>query len=825
MFSDELEPVALKPLFAEVLIPLALPITYTWAVPAFMQHAVVVGSRVEVELKNRKYAGIIKALHYIKPLDYAPKSLLNLLDAEPIVYPDQLRLWAWLAQYYCCTEGEVMQAALPAHLKLSSETIISYNEGHGVELTFLGNDEYVVAEALEIKKELKLTEVQKILDKTNVFPIIKKLIERHICYVWEALSEKYKDKKETYILLGSQYHNEAALEVLINEWSRAPKQLDLLLAFLHLQKKEGEVIQSQLLKKANATANVLNGLIEKKVLLSEKRSVDRLFSLPKDIKVEFHLSEQQETALQSIKYHLEEKDVCLLHGVTGSGKTLVYIKLIEEQIKAGHQALFLLPEIALTSQIIRRLQLHFGGYVAVYHSKFNPNERVELWNKVKTGELRLILGARSALFLPFRDLQLIIVDEEHDSSYKQSEPAPRYNARDSAIYYAALIGAKTLLGSATPSVESYYNATQGKYGLVEITERYGEIELPDIELIDLKKIVNKDKEKTIISPQLKNAIAATIAHKKQVILFQNRRGYAPYQTCSVCGWIPKCQNCDVSLTYHKATHKLHCHYCGTTYPLVKTCAACGSQNFVQKNFGTERIEEVLGEALPDIKIARMDIDSVRGKHSHDALINLFEQQRVDVLVGTQMVVKGLDFDHVGLVGILDADGILNFADFRVNERAFQLMEQVSGRAGRKHEKGKVLVQVTNTQHPLLAMVQKHDYKLFFNTEIPLRQQFGYPPFSRIIHIVCKHKYQTTAQLAIQYLHQRLYMNYGQYLNGPAEPPIARIRNQYIFELMLKLPRNNTLIFQCKQSILRFIVDLHHEKNLSQVHVVIDVDAL
>ena len=812
-------------MFAEVIIPLALPRTYTWAVPQHLAQAIVPGSRVEVGLKqNKKYAGIVRSLHNNPPA-YETKEILNVLDSEPVIFPAQLKFWQWISHYYACTEGEVMQAALPAHLKLSSETVISYNEDHGQELTLLSNDEYIVAEALDIRKELKLQEVQKLLDATHVYPVIKKLIEKKICYVWEALTEKYKEKKETYILLNPAYHSETALEKLVNEWSRAPKQLSLLLAFLHFQKTDGEVTQKKLLEKAASTPALLKGVIEKKVLIAEKRTVDRLHSLPKDVKIEFALSLQQEHALQQVKDALQQKDVCLLHGVTGSGKTLVYIRLIEEQIKLGKQVLFLLPEIALTTQIIRRLQLHFGGYVAVYHSKFSPNERVEVWNKVKSGEVKIVIGARSSLFLPFHDLSLIIVDEEHDSSFKQHEPAPRYHARDAAIYYASVIGAKTVLGSATPSVETYYNAIQGKYGLVTLTDRYGGIELPGIELIDLRKIPMKDKSKVIISNQLKEAIEDNIKRGKQVILFQNRRGYSPYQICAVCGWIPHCKHCDVSLTLHKSSGKLHCHYCGTTYPNVKTCAACGSQNFTQKNFGTEKIEEVLDELLPDAKIARMDIDSVRGKHSHDALINLFEQQRIDVLVGTQMVVKGLDFDHVGLVGILDADGILGYADFRVNERAFQLMEQVSGRAGRKGEKGKVLVQVTNTKHPLLAIIQRHDYRQFFDIEIEYRRQYFYPPFSRIIKVQCKHKDKHTAEQAAQFLANKLLGAYHHFLNGPAEPPISRVRNQFIYELMLKLPRQLNLLQQCKQQLQNFITDLHHEKVFSRVQVIIDVDSI
>ena len=812
--------------FAEVIVPLYLPKTLTWSVPPELHNKIKVGCRVEVSVgRHKKYAGIVKRVHENKPAAFDPKPILNLLDEDPVVYEPQLKLWKWIADYYVCTEGDVMTVALPAHLKLSSETILQYNEEHGFDLAQLSDNEYLVAEALEIKKELKLPEVQQLLDISHVYPVVKKLIEKKICIVWEALAEKFRSKKENYVLLNPAYHNEDALEKLVNEWSKAPKQLDLLLAFLHFSKTTGEVTQSALIKKANATPAHLKGLVEKNVLLVERRDVDRLPQLPKDIKINYDLSEAQQTALQQIKNIFNEKEVCLLHGVTGSGKTLLYINLIAEQIKQGKQALFLLPEIALTSQIIRRLQQHFGGYIAVYHSKFNANERVEIWNKVKTGEVKVVLGARSSLFMPFRDLSLIVVDEEHDASFKQHEPNPRYHARDAAIFYAAIIGAKVLLGSATPSLESYYNAHQGKFGLVELNERFGNIELPAIELIDLRHIINKDKSKVIISPAMQAAMQQTMDAGKQVILFQNRRGYSPYQICATCGWIPHCQHCDVSLSFHKATNKLHCHYCGTTYPVAKTCAACGSSNFMQKNYGTEKIEETVEAMFPDAKVARMDIDSVRGRNSHDTLIKMFEQQRVQVLVGTQMVVKGLDFDHVGLVGITDADGIMAFADFRVNERAFQLMEQVSGRAGRKHEKGHVMVQATNVSHPLYTLLQQHNYKGFYDIEIQNRKLYFYPPFSRIITIQCKHVDQATAKEAAQLLANGLLQTFDKYLNGPAEPAVNRVRNQFIFEMMLKLPRQNALLDQCKRRIKDLVVELQHLRQFAKVSVIVNVDAM
>ena len=688
-----------------------------------------------------------------------------------------------------------------------------------------------MAEALLIKKELKLSEVQQVLDSSHVYPVINRLINKKVCFVWESLKQTYSPKKQTYVLLNPDYGNEEKLSELLNNWGRGAKQMELLLSYLHLQKTAGEVTKPELLKKSGATDAQLKGLIEKNILWTEKRVIDRLQFLPKGIEIDFELTELQKQIGQQINESFATKQVCLLHGITSSGKTLIYIKLIEENIRQGKQVLYILPEIALTSQIIRRLQKHFGGYVGVYHSKFSQNEKVEIWNKVKSGELKVILGARSSVFLPYLNLGLVICDEEHDTSFKQQEPAPRYHGRDTAIYLASLFHAKVLLGSATPSLESYYHATSGKYSFTELMQRYGEVLLPAIEIIDLKKIIQKEKSKIILAPRLMDEINNTLAANRQVILFQNRRGYTPYQVCNVCSWIPQCKYCDVSLTFHKFTNKLVCHYCGTTYPPLLTCIACGNHNFVQRNFGTEKIEEQLQETFPDAKIARMDMDTVRGKNAHDVLIQLFEQQRIDILVGTQMVVKGLDFDHVDLVGILDADGLLHFADFRVNERAFQLMEQVSGRAGRKPAipgsgvVGKVMIQTSNPAHPVLKYVQEHDYKKMFADELEKRKQFFYPPFSRIIQIHFKHKIKEVVEAAAKLYAAALKNRYDKYIVGPAEPVIGRIRNQHLMELLLKLPRDGKTIHQCKKDLLEQTAILHQHKSFRSVTVVADVDAV
>ncbi|WP_051268052.1 replication restart helicase PriA [Terrimonas ferruginea] len=818
-----------KNVYAEVIIPLALPRNYTWSVPADLQDTAKPGCRVEVNLgKNKKYAGILKRLHTERPALFEPKDILNVLDTEPVVFEEQLKLWEWMAGYYMCSEGEVMAAALPAHFKLSSETILLFNEEYGDDFSSLDHDEYLVAEALLIKKQLTLGEVQQLLDSPHAYPVINRLINKRVCFVWEALKQTYNPRRETYVLLEKPYDKEEALEQLLNEdprLRRAEKQMELLLAYLHLSRSDGEVTKPELLKKSGASDAQLKGLVEKKILRLEKREVDRIRYPPRDIQIDFALSPAQQEAFDQIKESLLQKPVCLLHGVTSSGKTQVYIRLIEEHIRRGEQVLYMLPEIALTSQIIRRLQKHFGGYIGIYHSRFSQNERVEIWNKVKSGELKVVLGARSSVFLPFRELGLIVCDEEHDTSYKQQEPAPRYNGRDAGIYLSSLFSARVVLGSATPSLESYANAQNGKYGKAVLAERFGNMQMPGIEIVDTRRINAKEKGKIMLSPQLVEAVEEVVGRQRQVILFQNRRGYTPYQVCSMCGWVPQCKYCDVSLTFHKLTNKLQCHYCGTTYTPLYTCAACGSDQFVQRNFGTERIEELLQETFPQAKVARMDIDTVRGKHAHDQLIQQFEQQRVDILVGTQMVVKGLDFEKVDLVGILDADGLLHFADFRVNERAFQLMEQVSGRAGRRDTMGRVLIQTTQPGHPVLKFVTEHNYEHFYEDEMQKRKQFFYPPFSRTIQLTFRHKLKDVVHDAAHRYADALKNRYKEYMSGPAEPMISRVRNQYLMELLLKLPRDQHLIRTCKQELLEQIAILHNDKRFRNVIVVPDVDGV
>jgi primosomal protein N' (replication factor Y) (superfamily II helicase) len=813
-------------MFAEVIIPLALPRNYTWQIPAQFLDSLSVGCRVEVNLgKNKKYAGVVKKIHSDRPQYFEPKQILNVLDPEPVIQPYQLELWEWMARYYMCTEGEVMAAALPAHFKLSSETILVFNEEFGEDLTVLDNDEYLVAEALLMKHELRLSEVQQILDVTHVYPIVNRLILKKVCFVWESLKHTFNPKKESFVLLDDKYSNEEQLSELLNNWGRAPKQMELLLAYLHLIKTQGDVTKADLLKKSGASDAQLKGLTDKGVLKIDKRNVDRLHYAPKEIKVDFELNEAQEAALEKLDDLFNTKQVCLLHGVTSSGKTHLYIKLIERYIRKGQQVLYMLPEIALTSQIIRRLQKHFGGHIGIYHSKFSQNERVEIWNKIRNGEMKIVLGARSSLFLPYLNLGLIICDEEHDTSYKQQDPAPRYNGRDAAIYMGTITKAKVLLGSATPGIETYFNAVKDKFGLVELHERYGDVKLPTIEMHDTRKVSRKPGEKIMLSPQLLDDIRFSVSKGKQVILFQNRRGYAPHQVCQMCGWVAQCRQCDVSLTYHKFLNKLQCHYCGINYPLAATCQVCGSDKMQQKNFGTEKIEEMLEQELEGVRIARMDLDTVKNKHAHDILIQQFEQKKIDVLVGTQMVVKGLDFDNVDLVGIIDADALLHFAEFRVNERAFQMMEQVSGRAGRRGDAGRVLIQTQNPLHPVLLHVARHDYIGMYNEEIEKRKQFFYPPFSRIIQLQFRHKERDVVTDGAHQFAKELALVYGKYMVGPAEPVINRVRNMYLMDLVIKLPREAQFIATAKKDILNLISKIHQEQRFKRLIIVPDVDAL
>ena len=819
--------------YAKVILPLALPRNYTYSIPEEMEDTITAGCRVAVQFgKNKKYAAIVKSIHENAPASYKTKPLLYLLDKEPVVYPNQLVFWEWLAGYYMCTEGDVMHAALPAHLKLTSETRLIYNPEYGDDFSALNEEEYMVAEALYIRKELNIDEVQQITNRIQVYSLVKQLLDKKVCYVYEDLKEAYRPKKENIITLHPRCEDEATLASVFEEVKHAPKQLEALLAFIHLKRTEGAVWQTALQKKAGVSANVVKALADRNILVIQKQLVDRVLSLKKDkaginesFKT-FKFSEEQQKAADRIHALFKEKQTVLLHGVTSSGKTLLYIKLIEEFLSQEKQSLYLLPEIALTAQIIRRLQEHFGDQIGIYHSRFNNNERVEIWNKVKSGEYKVVLGARSALLLPFKNLGLIILDEEHDASYKQQDPAPRYHARDAAIYYAQLFGASVLLGSATPSLESYYNAQAGKYGLVQLSERFGGMEMPEIEIVNMKSVQRrKQPAASYLSPALRENIQRSLDAGRQTILFQNRRGYAPMIVCAACGWIPHCKNCDVSLTYHKYHHKLHCHYCGQQYSVPAECPACGSNQLINRSFGTERIEDDLTTLFPKARVARMDLDSVRNKDAHYKLIRLFEEKKIDILVGTQMVVKGLDFDHVKLVGILSADTLLSYPDFRVHERAYQLMEQVSGRAGRRDERGLVMIQAVNVNHPVLNYVIQHDYTGFYAAELTERERFFYPPYSRLIKLIIKHRKIEIVTQAAKLLGNELRPVFGDSMLGPSVPPVGRVRNYYLMDMLVKISRNHRKLNNFKKIILDKINLIRSRPDFKSVMIIPDVDCV
>lgn len=838
--------------FVQVILPLALPRTYTYSVPQELQEKIIIGQRITVQFGKKKfYSAIVHRIHREPPKDFIPKPITSIIDEKAIVNEKQMKLWEWLANYYLCSLGEVMNAALPAGLKLESETALILHPDFKDDFQNLNDEEYLIAEALSLRKELSIEEMQNILEKKMVYPIVKSLLEKNVAMVKENLIERYKPKVESFISLSEEFHGEEKLKNLLDDLVKKDKQLNVLMAFLDLARKKNpeniftaEIRKSDLLKRMDSSDSPLKTLIKNGVLKIFEKETARMESETEFEQHDFKLTPTQTISFNEIKENFIRHDVVLLHGVTSSGKTQIYTKLIEETIAEGKQVLYLLPEIALTAQIIHRLRKYFGNQVGIYHSKLNSNERVEVWNKVmgdgrwEMGDGKnqlIILGARSALFLPFNNLGLIIVDEEHDTSYKQVEPTPRYHARDSAIYLANIHKAKVLMGTATPSLESYYNACpsptlpegeggrKSKYGFVRLAERFGNMEMPEIKIVDLKEEKKNKLLKSHFSSVLLNELENVLKNKEQAILFQNRRGFAKFLECGVCNWIPHCRNCDVSLTYHKFLHELKCHYCGYTQKPVTTCLACGSNDIKIQGFGTEKVEDELQIFFPEAKIDRMDFDTVKSKEGHNKIIAAFENHEIDILVGTQMVTKGLDFEKVSLVGILSADQLINFPDFRAIERAFQLMSQVGGRAGRRNKRGKVIIQTLNPNHPLLNDVKEHDYESFYKHEIFQREKFRYPPFYRLIQITLKHKKDEVVSKAAIHFAENLKKIFGKKLLGPTLPGISRIRNYFLRDVLLKLEREKDSVNKAKEFVRVEIEKLQQKNEFKSVVVVEDVD--
>jgi primosomal protein N' (replication factor Y) len=819
----ELEFIERETLFVEVILPLSLSKNYIYRIPYQLNDYISIGKRVIVQFgKSKIYTALIKSIQTVAPELYEAKYIIDVIDEKPLVTASQFAYWDWMTSYYLCNEGDVMAAAFPAGLKLASETIIILKEE--VTYSFENNTEkeILLLDALQKQPRLTIDDIVKILGQKTVFPIIKSLLDKEQVYISEEVKEKYKPLLKSYLSLNPFYKDEFNLKNLFDILERAPKQVDALITLISLTKRIQVVSKQELLEQSNCGPAALKSLLDKEIFVLTKRPVSRLQDESDELILNFELSTAQQTALEKINTDFETKEVVLLHGVTASGKTQVYIRLIEKAIKDGGQVLFLLPEIALTTQIVERIKRYFGDSIGIYHSKFNDFERVEIWNKVLNNQYKIILGARSAVFLPFVNLKMIIVDEEHESSYKQHDPAPRYQARDAAIYLAHIHQAKVILGSATPSIESYFNAKNGKYGLVEINERFGGVQLPVHQIVSIAEETKRKKMISYFTSVLIDDITNALELKEQVILFQNRRGYATILICATCGFAPKCINCDVSLTYHKSSGKLHCHYCGYQQSSLTICPACGSVHIEQKGFGTERVEEELSLIFPEAKIARLDVDTTRTKNSLQKIIADFQESKTDILIGTQMVAKGLDFDKVTLIGIINADTLLNFPDFRAFERSFQLLAQVAGRAGRREKVGKVVIQAYADDHRIIKQVVANDYLAMYEDEIEERRQYKYPPFSKLIFINVKHKDQEILNYAAQKFTDLLKAPLGNRVLGPEQPLVSRIRNYYIKQVILKVDKQ-TSIQKVKFLLKDTIADFNTQKAFKGVLIQVDVD--
>ncbi|HDZ06316.1 hypothetical protein LCGC14_0148410 [marine sediment metagenome] len=813
--------------FINVILPIPLELSFTYSITEEEAKILQPGMRVAVPFgKSKIYTGIIFSVHQNPPEAYEAKEIHEILDDYPIVNVTQLKHWEWIASYYMCTLGEVVRSALPGAFLLESETLVLRNTEYEINENELLDDEFLVFEALQHQSILKVQEVSAIVERKNVLPILQRLLEKKVIVLKEEVYEQYKPKLVRYVKLGDEHSSDDKLEELLNSLTRAPKQSQVVLSLFQLQLKSQKPIKvTELEKSSNTSKAVIKSLVDKGILEEYFIKTDRVsYDGESDNSETKELNEYQEAALVDIKSAFEENKVTLLKGVTSSGKTEVYVKLIEECLEKGLQALYLLPEIALTTQLISRLQEYFGERIAIYHSKYNVQERVEVWQNVlqEKPKAQLVIGARSAMYLPFSKLGLVIVDEEHESSFKQFDPAPRYHARDAAIVLGHLHKANILLGSATPSVETYHNAKTGKYGYAEITRRYGNVLMPEMELVDIKEESRKRKMKRHFSERLFLEMEATLKEGAQIILFQNRRGFAPLMECLTCGHSPQCPNCDVSLTYHQYRNQLRCHYCGHHTALPESCFACGSSELDTKGFGTEQIEKEVIALFPDAKVGRMDLDTTRGKHGYEKIITAFEQQELDILVGTQMVAKGLDFRNVNLVGVMNADSLLNFPDYRAHERTYQLLTQVSGRAGRTKKRGRVVIQTYNPYHQILKQVTNSDYEGMYKEQLYEREQFKYPPVNRIIKVTFKHKNYNVLNEAADWFSGALRSNFGGTVLGPEYPPVARIRNQYLKHIVIKVQKVHSLA-QTKANIRRIEKSFKSVAMYRGVRVIYNVD--
>lgn len=816
--------------FANVILPLPISGSFTYSVPSIYEDEIEVGSRVLVQFgKKNYYTGIVELVHNNQPSGYEVKEIMMVLDAKPIVRHPQLKLWNWLAEYYLCSVGEVYKAAVPSGLKVESETYILLNSDYEYdENVNLTERMALIIQLLDRNGRMKISEIERETGFKNLGTLVNKMLEIGLVLIDERIVDKYRARKETLVRLNCDRNDNEALHGFFDIVKRARQQEKMLIAYLDLSAwmqsaTPKEVLKSDLLERSGASPAVLKGLVDKGVLEIYKKEINR-FTVDVSESAELpQLSNAQLEAYNSILDKWKENKVTLLRGVTGSGKTEIYSHLINDVLNLGQQVLYLVPEISLTTQLTSRLQKIFGKRLLIYHSKFSDNERVDVWKKLlSTHEPLIVLGVRSSVFLPFAKLGLVIVDEEHESSYKQYDPAPRYNARDAAIVLASMHGAATLLGSATPAVETYYKAKNGRFGLVELLERFDGIRMPEVKVVDMRDQRKRKECRGLYSNPLLVASRKALGEGKQVIMFQNRRGYAPMVECKECAWVPKCKNCDVSLVFHRNIRELRCHYCGYSMTLPNLCPVCGQDSVETYGYGTERIADDLNEIFNEYRVARMDLDTTRNKDAYEDIIEDFSSHKTDILVGTQMVTKGLDFERVRVVGVLNADSILNYPDFRSNERAFNMIEQVAGRAGRKNEVGEVYVQTTDPNNQIIEKVKTHDYEGYYVEQIDERQRFAYPPFTKIVNIYLKHKDERMVNsLAVNYVLE-LRKIFGNRVLGPEKPIVGRVANYYIQSIMLKMEANASM--RKVKDLLRTVYErVSIDKNMRSAILYYDVD--
>lgn len=813
--------------FIEVILPLSLSKTFTYSVSEAEYGYIKKGFRVAVPFgKNKIYTALVIDIHQNAPTLYEAKEIHQILDETPIANEIQIAHWQWIASYYMCAIGDVYRGAMPSALLLESETIISQKTESFVDETQLSDEEFLIYEALQYQSSLKIQDIAAILNKKNVLPVIQKLISKNILFLEEEISEIYKPKLIRYVRLHQKYNTDEGLEQLLGALKNANKQKEIVLSYFQLTavEKNKPISVKMLIEASDSASTVIKSLIDKEIFEEYHIQTDRINFDENQKENNLTLSTAQQTAFDAIISSFGTKEVTLLHGVTSSGKTEIYIKLIEEFLKEGKQILYLLPEIALTTQLVGRLTAYFGNKVAVFHSKYSNNERVEVWNQLlqNSEKAQIVIGARSALFLPFNDLGLIIVDEEHEQTFKQQDPAPRYHARDASIVLGHSHRAKVVLGSATPSIETYFNAKSEKYGFVEISERFGNVMMPEIELVDLKDKYFRKRMTGHFSDVLIENITEALSLGEQVILFQNRRGFSPVVECMTCGHVPQCQQCDVSLTYHKHKNQLRCHYCGYSMANPTNCHRCSSVDLTTKGFGTEQIQQELNQLFPNHKIGRMDQDTTRGKFGFERIIDSFKNREIDVLVGTQMLAKGLDFDNVSMVGIMNADNMLYHPDFRAFERSYQMMTQVSGRAGRSEKRGKVIIQTYNPDHNTIQQVTNNDYVGMYKEQLYERQIYKYPPYFRLIKLTLKHRDFDKLKEGAMWLYQVLNQNLEMPVLGPEEPPISRIRNEYIRTIMVKIPQQSS-IGTAKRNVQKILNSFETVAQYRAIKVIVNVD--